>query len=404
MEWRRMRDVWGLVVMACLTGSALAGSGGFLPEGDYLCTSTTDGGGALPSDYFTDGQMGSLWWLDAEDFANCWLSEAHQRLELRSTSGSQWASARYVSNNWELDAKRNFSLRVDFHQGLKGSNATWLAVALVPNISRRDSQYIKFGVGNSDGYSYFWYETMDDGGTRSQFTSRDQDNGTLYLSYNAGKDELYLAYKGYGASNAWTTIRGFVQGAWASSGLAVMLEGGSNRTQVTSGQAHFDNFVVEAGDETASRFSDVYRFWSPITDAHFYTISKTERDKLIKDFSDVWTFEGVAFEAATTPFVSGLAPVYRFWSDVTQSHLYTVSDTERDKLVREYRDVWTFEGIAFYAYPDGRQPYGTKPVYRFWSDVKTAHFYTISESEKNKFLKQYCDVYTFEGIAFYAYE
>ncbi len=404
MEWRRMRKVWVLAAITCLAGSALGASGGLLPEGDYLCVSTSRDDAALPSDDFTDGQIGSLWWLDADDAANCWLDETHQRLELRSTSRSQWASAHYVSRDWTIDTTRDFLLRVDFHHGLICSNTVWLALVLVPDFAHRDAQYITFGVSSSEGYSYFWYETMDEYGTRSKFTTRDRNDGTLYLSYDAKLDELYLGHQGYGASNAWMTIRGFLRGTWDSPDLDVMLEGGSNLTQVSSGQVYFDNFVVEGVDQSIAQFSDVYRFWSPATDAHFYTISEAEKDKLIRDYDDVWVFEGVAFEAAKIPFVSGLAPVYRFWSDVSQSHFYTISEKERDKLLKEYKGVWKPEGIAFYAYPEGKQPYGTKPVYRFWSPVEMAHFYTISESEKDKFLKDYCDVYSFEGIAFYAYE
>jgi hypothetical protein len=411
MEWRRMCDAWALLamVMVCLGMPVRANdfspaSEEFLPTGDYLCTGATGGDLSLPSDFFSDNQIGSLWWLEGSDLANCWLEETHQRLELRSTSKSQWASARYASDDWGLDSTRDFSLKVDFHHAVTSGNLSWLAVSLVPDLADRDVQRITFGVASDNGYSYFWSEATDEAGTRSHVAGRSQSGGTLYLSYSAGLDELYLSYKGYGAANAWMTVRGFVQGVWASSRVTVALEGGSNLTQVDSGQAYFDSFVVATGSRTAPRLSEVYRFWSPVTEAHFYTISKAERDKLIKGYSDVWTFEGAAFEAAKTPFTSSLAPVYRFWSDVTQSHLYTISETEKDKLLREYKKVWTFEGIAFYAYPPGRQPHETKPVYRFWSPVKTAHFYTINESEKDKFLKEYRDIYIYEGVAFYAYE
>jgi hypothetical protein len=65
--------------------------------------------------------------------------------------------------------------------------------------------------------------------------------------------------------------------------------------------------------------------------------------------------------------------------------------------------VWTYEGIAFYAYPEGQQPGDVEPVYRFWSPVLGTHFYTISETEKNKLVDNYPDVWTYEGIVWYAY-
>ena len=43
-------------------------------------------------------------------------------------------------------------------------------------------------------------------------------------------------------------------------------------------------------------------------------------------------------------------PVYRFWSDVLSTHFYTISETQRDWLIANYPTVWTYENIAWYAY------------------------------------------------------
>ncbi len=90
-------------------------------------------------------------------------------------------------------------------------------------------------------------------------------------------------------------------------------------------------------------------------------------------------------------------PVYRFWSPVMQDHFYTASETERQKV-----SDWVAEGIAYFALPYGSDP-NTKPVYRFWSPIFASHFYTISESEKNKLLTTAADAWTFEGVYFYAF-
>jgi len=66
--------------------------------------------------------------------------------------------------------------------------------------------------------------------------------------------------------------------------------------------------------------------------------------------------------------------------------------------------VWAYEGPVFYAYPAGSQPAETLPVYRFWSATLRCHFYTISETEKNKLLSQYSRTWAYEGIAWYAYK
>lgn len=151
-------------------------------------------------------------------------------------------------------------------------------------------------------------------------------------------------------------------------------------------------------------YTAVYRFWAPVANMHFYTLSARERDKLINDYSDVWTYEGTAYHACATRYYMGLVPVYRFWSDLLGSHFYTIRESEKAKLIDEWSDAWTYEGIAFYAYPEGKQPAECKPVYRFWNDIDGHHFFTMRESEKDKIINQFSHVYIYEGIAYYAYE
>jgi len=145
----------------------------------------------------------------------------------------------------------------------------------------------------------------------------------------------------------------------------------------------------------------VYRFWSPVLSGHFYTISEQERDVLISQWPDVWTYEGGAYLAFSTAANTSLRPIYRFWSG--HSHFYTISEQERDVLIRDFPAVWTYEGVAFYAYPEGLQPDNGKPVYRFWSASLSKHFYTISEDEKQTIIDQYSYVWQLEGVAWYAH-
>ena len=111
----------------------------------------------------------------------------------------------------------------------------------------------------------------------------------------------------------------------------------------------------------------VYRFWSAIYSRHFYTTSESEKQNLIDNFASVWTYEGIAYYALPDGKEPGSLPVYRFWSPSASAHFYTISEAEKDMLIRDFPNVWTFEGMAFYAYPEGAQPAGTSPVYRFWS-------------------------------------
>jgi hypothetical protein len=147
----------------------------------------------------------------------------------------------------------------------------------------------------------------------------------------------------------------------------------------------------------------IHRFWSPVTGRHFYTIDEAERDRLIDEYATVWTYEGISYYTYAHNSEPGLMPVYRFWSPVTGGHFYTIDEAERDLLIRDYAQVWTFEGIAFHAYSPGGQPAQTRAVYRFWSPVTAAHFYTIDEAERNTLVDGYPDVWTPEGVAWYAY-
>jgi len=162
--------------------------------------------------------------------------------------------------------------------------------------------------------------------------------------------------------------------------------------------------AVDLGAFECPGLGPVYRFWSPTKKKHFYTIIAAERDKLINRYANVWQLEGEAYYAFYQPVEENLLPVYRFWSAKMEAHFWTISEEERANLIKNYPGVWTPEGVAFYAYPEGRQPLGTLPVYRFWSNRLGYHFYTISETEKSKLLKSYPQIWQFEGVAWYAYD
>jgi hypothetical protein len=157
-----------------------------------------------------------------------------------------------------------------------------------------------------------------------------------------------------------------------------------------------------SGAGTTSRLP-VHRFWSSALGSYFYTANEAEKEKLENDAVGVWTYQGVAYYALPPAFEPNSAPVYRFWSDILKTHFYTISEKERDKLIEQFEGRWIYEGEAFWAFAAGQQPLGTIPVYRFWSDTVRRHFYTTSEEQKDKIILESSDVWTYEGIAWYAY-
>jgi hypothetical protein len=160
--------------------------------------------------------------------------------------------------------------------------------------------------------------------------------------------------------------------------------------------------VESQGFATGDLLQPVYRFWSPAYARHFYTLDEAERGKVLNDYADIWIPEGVAYYAFANDAEADTSPVYRFWSDSLRSHFYTLSQSERDKLINDPVHLWTYEGIAFYAYAGDRSPVGTNPVYRFWSGELGSHFFTASDAEMNKLMSLAPRMWAFEGFAWYA--
>ncbi len=154
---------------------------------------------------------------------------------------------------------------------------------------------------------------------------------------------------------------------------------------------------------TGLTVAPVYRFWSPQNSRHFYTVSEAEKNYVIATYPpSVWTYETVAYYAFAEDTEPGVAPVYRFWSNSLSAHFYTISEAERDYVIDNLA-AWSYEGPVFYAFPAGSQPTGASPVYRFWSETLSTHFYTINEAEKDYVIDN-LPAWEYETIAWYAYE
>jgi hypothetical protein len=101
-------------------------------------------------------------------------------------------------------------------------------------------------------------------------------------------------------------------------------------------------------------------------------------------------------------------PVYHFTSVTPpgaapgpKRHFCTISEEEKYKLIDTQSKVWKYESIAFFAYPEGRQPPGARPVYRFWSQ-NHGYFFTMDEAQKQMIIDKLGQTWTFQGIAWYA--
>lgn len=146
----------------------------------------------------------------------------------------------------------------------------------------------------------------------------------------------------------------------------------------------------------------VYRFWSNKNQRHFYTMSAPEKTSIMRNYPrQTWDYEAIAFTTARyNGGCSDGSPVYRFWSNVYQSHFYTISEEERYLIPNKWPGVWNYEGIAYCsgAYPTGNL---TKAVYRFWSESNRSHFYTTSLEERNQVMQKWPHIWQYEGVAYY---
>ena len=151
----------------------------------------------------------------------------------------------------------------------------------------------------------------------------------------------------------------------------------------------------------------VYVFYNAYMRDFFWTISETEANQLEREFNEgrgnycYYGIDGFAEETAG----EWNTPVYRFWNEKTSDHFYTTSEEEKKQIQENLasgEDHYEYEGIAWYAPVNSG-----KPVYRFFDIVSFDHYYTSNEDEKIRLTAEYYNgtgTFRYEGIAWYWFE
>ncbi|MBG6106764.1 right-handed parallel beta-helix repeat-containing protein [Frigoribacterium sp. CG_9.8] len=109
-----------------------------------------------------------------------------------------------------------------------------------------------------------------------------------------------------------------------------------------------------------------------------------------------------AFEYVASPVIP--AHVYRFWSESKKSHFFTISNDERNLVASTYNPAeWRYEGMAFDAFTSSLS--GTVPLYRFYSASYQSHFYTANAAEADGLRSDAAMklLWSYEGVAYYVY-
>jgi hypothetical protein len=387
--------VAGLILTA---GEGLAGAQDKVRDDVASEVSTLSLGQLILRDTFSDNKMASIWRVWADDVNQCWVAEANGRLEVRAKQTSPDDFAGYIANAWRLDPHDDFSLRADFHLDLRSVAKGWVSLGITPFSRTRRTPHVEIQARCADAGKAIAYECTESSMPDSSLGERQSDDGSLYISYNAAEDTLYVGAGGYGPDNAMGVFPGLLQGVWAGKPLYIYLGGGSEGLEITSGHAYLDNALVESGTVVEASVQEVYHFKSVTGEKHFYTMSEAEKEKLLTDYTRSWQYIGIAFYAYADNSDPDCKPVYRFWSTKLGSHFYTMNEDEKNGLMDLWG--WSYEGVCFFAYGADHRPDWTVPVYRFWSKTRGSHYYTIDEAEKNRLMSN--SIWTYEGIAWYA--
>jgi len=235
------------VIAVCLHGPAGVARGES-PDAGTQVAAEPPAPSELPvlRDSFDDNQKGKLWNVYQED-PNGWVIEANKRLEFGAAADVNGAFAGYVGGKWWIDPNHDFSMKVDLHYDLVTYGEGRLTFGLTPDPEDPRNQYISLGIGCVNRYPSYWHEWKEDYEIRWDSAGRVRDDVTMYMSYQAFTDELYVSDVGYGSENAWQTFPDFIWGRWGHPRLYVFLGGTTDDLKIDSGHAFFDNFVIESG-------------------------------------------------------------------------------------------------------------------------------------------------------------
>ena len=201
----------------------------------------------LRSDNFNDNSQGATWRKVEQDPGNCWVDETNNRLEVRAT-GSAWDRDALYASNWDLIPTDNFQVKVSFYNSVVSWdwNEVYIGIGFRKHLENFNQDYIYLAAGCDENYLAFWYEHVEDGHpVIGNWKSRSSNSGTLYISYDASKDELYLSDTGYGSANSWKTFSGILQGTWGGRLIGVGIGGSSEGEVMSPGQAYLDDFLVD---------------------------------------------------------------------------------------------------------------------------------------------------------------
>lgn len=130
-------------------------------------------------------------------------------------------------------------------------------------------------------------------------------------------------------------------------------------------------------------------------------VASTNDEVQILSTQHGWTDWGVPFRAPNFP-MNGAKPVHRYYrADITSHFLVIEGSADHQRVAADPANA--YEGIAFYAWPEGTQP-GTTPIHRI--NRKPLYFlqmYTDNQHTVNAFVANPDGTWEDGGVNFWAY-
>jgi hypothetical protein len=199
------------------------------------------------SDDFEDSEPWPLWQAYEPQPNLVCLQETNGRLELYVPEVTAYSvSAVYLSSDWALDGSQDFCVSVDYCFDGSSAGEALVSISVAPSVETPVSRRVELAAGCLDGESVYCGKRAD-GGFATWWAARGSDRGTLYLSYDAAGDHLYLSYVGFGPANAWRTLTGIVKSRWVGGPVYIILGGAADGVDLEDADAWLDNFAVQAG-------------------------------------------------------------------------------------------------------------------------------------------------------------
>jgi lysyl endopeptidase len=269
-------------------------------------------------------------------------------------------------------------------------------------------QFLRHGINTGTVYTALHHPGGD-------FMRRSDGRLTNYFNYignDLGAINANASYPMYEVQ--WNS--GITEGG--SSGSALFHEGTTSNPQIIgqlwggfsacnnpTGKDYYGRFDIAYENGLINWLNPgyrmVFRFYNTYNGTHFFSASVDERDN-VRATNTRLTYEAPVFMVAPAAG-SGLNPVHRFVNRLTGTHFYTISESEKNSVIANLSNVYTYEGIAWYARQAGAPTGDTVEVYRFFRKSAGTHLYTTSAAERDNIINTLGQYYNYEGVAYLAW-